>query len=319
MQRPASRASISPSATPSARASPSRAACSSTPGRWKASAPRACSRPNSAGAPTKRWMPDERAHPRLRLRRRDLHDAARRRHPRALVDADGAGAARLPRHPQRGDLDRGLFHAARGRPRRSIGRPATMPIIRATMPCCRCTKWSAAPWRCSDELAHPRRARNRRRRSTNSACCSTATPRTPIGTARSSRSRRRAQLAPYQNATGMQVTSAVLAGMVWMLENPDRGIVEADEMDFRRCLEIQRPYLGPMIGRYTDWTRLDGRGRPVPGEHRSRRSLAVQQRAGAINERAGAVFRHRPYSALSAAMAFSMRRSGTSQIDGEPV
>lgn len=26
--------------------------------------------------------------------------------------------------------------------------------------------------------------------------------------------------APYQNATGMQVTSAVMAGMVWALENP---------------------------------------------------------------------------------------------------
>jgi homospermidine synthase len=67
------------------------------------------------------------------------------------------------------------------------------------------------------------------------------------------------KLAPYQNATGMQVTSAVLAGMVWVLENPDRGIVEADEMDFRRCLEVQRPYLGPMIGTYTDWTPLTGR------------------------------------------------------------
>ena len=67
------------------------------------------------------------------------------------------------------------------------------------------------------------------------------------------------RLAPYQNATGMQVTSAVLAGMVWTLENPNAGIVEADEMDFRRCLEIQRPYLGPMIGTYTDWTPLTGR------------------------------------------------------------
>jgi homospermidine synthase len=67
------------------------------------------------------------------------------------------------------------------------------------------------------------------------------------------------RLAPYQNATGLQVTSAVLAGIVWMLENPDRGIVEADEMDFQRCLEIQRPYLGPVIGRYTDWTPIDGR------------------------------------------------------------
>ncbi len=67
------------------------------------------------------------------------------------------------------------------------------------------------------------------------------------------------QLAPYQNATGLQVTSAALAGIVWMLENPDRGIVEADEMDFRRCLEIQRPYLGPVIGQYTDWTPITDR------------------------------------------------------------
>ena len=66
-------------------------------------------------------------------------------------------------------------------------------------------------------------------------------------------------LAPYQNATGMQVTSAVLAGMVWALENPKAGIVEADELDFRRCLEVQTPYLGPVIGVYTDWTPLVGR------------------------------------------------------------
>ena len=72
------------------------------------------------------------------------------------------------------------------------------------------------------------------------------------------------RLAPYQNATGLQVTSAVLAGIVWMLENPERGIVEADEMDFRRCLELQRPYLGPVVGRYTDWTPLDRRGELFP-------------------------------------------------------
>ena len=67
------------------------------------------------------------------------------------------------------------------------------------------------------------------------------------------------RLAPYQNATGMQVTSAVLAGMVWALENPNAGIVEADEMDYRRCLDVQLPYLGPMTGVYTDWTPLADR------------------------------------------------------------
>ena len=89
-------------------------------------------------------------------------------------------------------------------------------------------------------------------------------------------------IAPYQNATGLQVTSAVLAGMVWALENPNEGIVEADEMDFRRCLEVQMPYLGPVIGTYTDWTPLDGRPGLFPEGHRQARSLAVQERAGAV-------------------------------------
>ncbi|MFO1185381.1 MAG: saccharopine dehydrogenase NADP-binding domain-containing protein [Bauldia sp.] len=64
------------------------------------------------------------------------------------------------------------------------------------------------------------------------------------------------RLAPDQNATGLQVSSAVLAGMVWALENPSAGIVEADDLDFRRCLEVQLPYLGPVRGYYTDWTPL---------------------------------------------------------------
>jgi len=67
------------------------------------------------------------------------------------------------------------------------------------------------------------------------------------------------QLAPYQNATGMQVTSAVLAGMVWTLENPNAGIVEADEMNFRRYLEVQRPYRG--VRPVTDV--LEGRERHI--------------------------------------------------------
>ena len=67
------------------------------------------------------------------------------------------------------------------------------------------------------------------------------------------------KLAPYQNATGLQVTSAVLAGMVWAIENPNAGIVETDEMDHVRCLEVQRPYLGKVAGYYTDWNPLKQR------------------------------------------------------------
>ena len=66
-------------------------------------------------------------------------------------------------------------------------------------------------------------------------------------------------LAPYQNATGMQVTSAVLAAMIWAAENPNEGFVEADEMDHVRCLEVQRPYLGRIECHYTDWTPIQNR------------------------------------------------------------
>ena len=69
------------------------------------------------------------------------------------------------------------------------------------------------------------------------------------------------KLAPYNNATSLQVTSACLAGMIWAMENPNSGLIEPDEMDFRRPLEIMRPYLGTVTGAYTDWTPLTDRER----------------------------------------------------------
>jgi homospermidine synthase len=60
-------------------------------------------------------------------------------------------------------------------------------------------------------------------------------------------------LASRQNATGLQVSSAVIAGIVWLLENPQSGVVEADEMDHERCLSVQSYYLGTLHGVYTSW------------------------------------------------------------------
>lgn len=67
------------------------------------------------------------------------------------------------------------------------------------------------------------------------------------------------KLAPYQNATGLQVTAGVLGGMIWAMENPKAGIVESDEMDFSRVMDIITPYLGVMTGKYTNWTPLGAR------------------------------------------------------------
>jgi homospermidine synthase len=69
------------------------------------------------------------------------------------------------------------------------------------------------------------------------------------------------ELVPHNNATSLQVCATALAGIVWGIENPDRGVVEPDDMDFARILEIARPYLGDLVGAYTDWTPLVDRGR----------------------------------------------------------
>jgi len=68
------------------------------------------------------------------------------------------------------------------------------------------------------------------------------------------------KLAPHNSATSLQVVVGVLGGMVWALENPDRGMVEPDEMDYRRVLDIADPYLGDIVGAYSDWTPLTDRG-----------------------------------------------------------
>ncbi|MDI9348249.1 MAG: saccharopine dehydrogenase C-terminal domain-containing protein [Methylacidiphilales bacterium] len=67
------------------------------------------------------------------------------------------------------------------------------------------------------------------------------------------------EAAPQQSATVLQVTSSIVAGISWILTNPNSGVVETDEMDFSYCLEVQKSYLGDISGHYTDWTPLHNR------------------------------------------------------------
>lgn len=64
------------------------------------------------------------------------------------------------------------------------------------------------------------------------------------------------------SATTLQVAAGVLAGVMWAIENPERGIVEPEEMDFRFVLDVATPYLGDMVGTYTDWTPIK-KNRPL--------------------------------------------------------
>lgn len=51
--------------------------------------------------------------------------------------------------------------------------------------------------------------------------------------------------------------AGVVSGMKWAINNPHCGIVEAEEMDFNFILDSARPYLGEMLGEYTDWSPIE--------------------------------------------------------------
>jgi homospermidine synthase len=71
-------------------------------------------------------------------------------------------------------------------------------------------------------------------------------------------------LAPHNGATSLQTTAGVLGGMIWALQNPERGVVEPDEMDADFIMSIARPYLGEMVGVWSKWTPLTGREKFFP-------------------------------------------------------
>ena len=66
-------------------------------------------------------------------------------------------------------------------------------------------------------------------------------------------------LCPHNSATSLQVTAAAMAGVIWAMKNPARDVVEPDDLPFDEMLALCRPYLGDMVGAYSDWTPLHGR------------------------------------------------------------
>ena len=71
-------------------------------------------------------------------------------------------------------------------------------------------------------------------------------------------------LAPHNNATSLQVVAGIIGAMVWMIQNPTAGILDADELDHRTVLDVARPYLGEILSEYTDWTPIKNRSTLFP-------------------------------------------------------
>jgi len=64
------------------------------------------------------------------------------------------------------------------------------------------------------------------------------------------------RLVPHQNATTMQVAISVVAAVMWMIGNPDRGVCVPDDLPHDYVLGISKPYLGNFISAPSDWTPL---------------------------------------------------------------
>ncbi len=64
------------------------------------------------------------------------------------------------------------------------------------------------------------------------------------------------RLIPHQNATTMQVAIGVVSSVMWMIENPKKGICLPDDLPYDYVLKIAKPYLGNFVSEESDWTPL---------------------------------------------------------------
>jgi homospermidine synthase len=68
-------------------------------------------------------------------------------------------------------------------------------------------------------------------------------------------------LAPYNNATSLQVVSAVVAALRWAHAHPLEGIVESDDIDHHAMLDYAETFWAPMQRSFTDWKPVKGLAR----------------------------------------------------------
>lgn len=61
------------------------------------------------------------------------------------------------------------------------------------------------------------------------------------------------KLAPFNNATTLQVVAGILGALEWMLLNPKASVVEPENLDHHQILQTALPFLGNVRGVFTDW------------------------------------------------------------------
>jgi homospermidine synthase len=67
------------------------------------------------------------------------------------------------------------------------------------------------------------------------------------------------QLVPGQSATTLQVAAGVLGALVYLIRNPNKGILLPDDLPYKEILDVSGPYLGKMPSVRSNWTPLQAR------------------------------------------------------------
>jgi homospermidine synthase len=67
------------------------------------------------------------------------------------------------------------------------------------------------------------------------------------------------KLVPHQNATTLQVACSVVAAVLWMMKNPDKGVCVPDDLPHDEILSFAKQYLGNFISGQIDWTPVKNR------------------------------------------------------------
>jgi homospermidine synthase len=61
------------------------------------------------------------------------------------------------------------------------------------------------------------------------------------------------ELAALNNATSLQVVSSLVAAMAWTTENPNRGVLESEELDHEFIYEFACEYWSPIVQQIVSW------------------------------------------------------------------
>ena len=64
---------------------------------------------------------------------------------------------------------------------------------------------------------------------------------------------------PHSNATAVQVAAGFLAGLLWVLKHPKRGVCLPEDLPHEEVLRVAEPYLGKLVSQPASWTPLQQR------------------------------------------------------------